>query len=436
LKTLLVLFLTLNAVVRVNGETEAATPVATNSLSLDSIISEVLTNNPSLKAARASWEAMLERIPQASAWEDPRAGVDATVGRFVDVPQNSFADQKFMAEQTLPISGKNRWRGRAASAEAVDAYEQYHRRELDTIANTRIAYYRLANAYAQLDVNRKDSALLRQFAEISRVKYEAGTRSQADVLSAETEVAKLDENASDFERAISEAQTQLNTLMNRPPGTPFARPVVTPPTMIPAFSLEKLEGLAVSNRPELLMAEQQVRASQSRLEAARREWIPEPSVRAEADRYNGASQGISEFDLGFSINLPWFNRSKYKAAIRENQKLVESAEYQLAAIHAQTLGLLRDQFQKLETFHHHTELTHSKLLPLAEQTVLSKRLSYEADKADFFELLTAQQTVQEMESMYWEHLADFEISLAELEALVGTSLDSAITANEHQHHLK
>jgi outer membrane protein, heavy metal efflux system len=430
------LLLTLGAAGRVHAGPEVSAPDVANALSPDSIISEVLSNNPSLKAAHANWEAMRERIPQASAWEDPRAGVDAVAGRFVEVPQNSFSDQKFMVEQTLPLSGKNHLRGRAASAEAVDAYEQYHRRELDIIAAARTAYYRLANAYAQLDVNRKDVALLQQFAEISRAKYEAGTRSQADVLSAETEVAKLDENASDFERAISEAQTQLNTLMNRPPGNPFARPILTPPPAIPALSLEKLEGVALSNRPELLMAEQRLLAAQARLEAAHREWIPEPSVRAEADRYNGASQGISEFDLGFSINLPWFNRSKYKAAIRENQKLVESAEYELASIHAQTLGLLRDQFQKIETFHHHSELSHSKLLPLAEQTVLSKRLSYEADKADFFELLTAQQSVQEIESMYWEHLTDFEISLADLEALVGTSLDPAITANEHQHHLK
>jgi len=107
------------------AETQAAEPAATNVLSLDSVVSEVLSNNPSIQAARANWEAMKERIPQARAWEDPRAWFDANAGRFVTVPQNSFTDQKLMVEQTVPIAGKNRLRGDAASAEAINALENF-----------------------------------------------------------------------------------------------------------------------------------------------------------------------------------------------------------------------------------------------------------------------------------------------------------------------
>src|SRR2546422_8667229 len=60
----------------------AAEPASTNLLSLQSVLSEVFSNNPSLKAARANWEAMRERVPQARAWEDARAGFDATLDRF------------------------------------------------------------------------------------------------------------------------------------------------------------------------------------------------------------------------------------------------------------------------------------------------------------------------------------------------------------------
>src|SRR6266446_4380773 len=108
----------------VSGPLVATSTSRASPLSLDAIVSEVLSNNPSLKAARANWEAMKERIPQARAWEDPRATVDLNAGRFVDVPPNSFTDQRFMVEQPLPISGKNRLRGQAASAEAVNAFEE------------------------------------------------------------------------------------------------------------------------------------------------------------------------------------------------------------------------------------------------------------------------------------------------------------------------
>src|SRR5579859_1823134 len=77
-------------------------------LTLDGVVGEVVSNNPAVKAARAKWEAMKEVVPQAVAWEDARGEVDSVLGRFVDVPNNSFSDQKFAVEQTLPVSGRNR----------------------------------------------------------------------------------------------------------------------------------------------------------------------------------------------------------------------------------------------------------------------------------------------------------------------------------------
>src|SRR5438477_422664 len=118
----------------------------TNRLSLDHVLRDVLLNNPSLKAARLNWEAMKQRVPQARAWEDLRGGFDTVAGRFMDIPRNSFTDQKAMLEQTVPVAGKNRLRGEAAEAEAIVAYQDMKRRELDVTAKARMAFYRLANA--------------------------------------------------------------------------------------------------------------------------------------------------------------------------------------------------------------------------------------------------------------------------------------------------
>src|SRR5665213_2203897 len=90
----------------------------TNTFSLDWAIGEALTNNPSLKAARAGWSAMERRIEQARAWEDPRAELDVTAGRFVNVPAGSFSDQRASIEQPIPATGKNKLRARVAAAEA------------------------------------------------------------------------------------------------------------------------------------------------------------------------------------------------------------------------------------------------------------------------------------------------------------------------------
>src|SRR5271169_1154475 len=148
------------------GQTTDGQTSASASLSLADVIGEVISNNATLKAATANWEAMKERIPQARAWADPRIGFDQRAARFVGVPPNSFADEKLMAEQKLPLGGRNRLQGNAATADAASAFEELRRQQLDAVAKARAAYFRLANAYKQLELNRKNSDLLKQFAEI------------------------------------------------------------------------------------------------------------------------------------------------------------------------------------------------------------------------------------------------------------------------------
>jgi len=408
-------------------------PSGSTLLSLTWIISQVLSNNPTLQAAGANWQAMGRRVPQARAWEDPRASFDQRVARFVGVPPNSFADERLMVEQTLPVSGRNRLRADAATAEAASAFEELRRKQLDAVSRARAAFFRLANAAKQLELNRKNSDLLKQFAEISHARMAAGNNSQGDALSADTELARLDEAQFDFQRQISDASTELNVLMNRPPEAALLPPPDL--TFEPVdLSLPNLEALVLANRPELAMAQRKLEAARARLNAAQKEWIPEPSLRLEADRYNDASQIVSELDAGFSIDLPWFNRSKYRAAIRENESLVQAAHHELDAARSEALGLVVDQFHRVETFHHHTELYQAKLLPLARQTVAARRSAYEADKASFLEVLTAEQTARDAESMYWDHLMHYNEALAELEGIIGVDLAAPAHSTSDHHH--
>jgi len=405
----------------------------TNSLSIEHVEMAVLKENPSLKAARAKWEAAKQRVPQARAWEDLRGGFDTVAGRFVDVPRNSFTDQKVMLEQTVPVTGKNRLRGEAAEAEAIAAYQDMKRRDLDLIEKARTAFYRLANAHEQLRIVDSNIELLRQFTRTSRSKYEAGTKPQSDVLTAETDASKLEESRYDISRQIHEAESQLNVLMNRPAQSPMPRPANLG---FPVFhlNLEQLQSLALTNRPEVLSAARKIEAATARMEAARREWIPEPNLRVEASRYNDAGQAISEVMAGFSVNIPWANRRKYKAAIEEANQMKISAEYELEAARNETSGMVRDALTRTETYHHHFELFRDRILPLARQNASATRLAYETDRTSFLNLIDAQRTLLEAEGMYWSHLADYLSSLAELESIIGTDPAKISTLNTHQHH--
>jgi outer membrane protein TolC len=385
-------------------------------LSLQVVVEEVLHHNRSLKAAQANWEAMKQRIPQARAWEDLRAGVD--VERFGTTRFDTFTDNEWMISQEIPISGKNRLRGRAATAEAAGAFVELHRREIDLAVRARAAYSRLANAFAQLDLNQKNVDLWKQFIASARNKYELGLQSQADVLVAETEAGRLEESRFDVERQISEAQSDLNVLMNRPPKSPLGRPGALSPPELPG-ALPDLQQMALAHRPDLIILQKKIEAAKTRVTLAKREWIPDPEIRVEARQYNGSAKAFEEYDTGIFFKVPWVNRSKYKAAIEEARSIVESTEHDLESMQAETLGMVRNQLQKLETLHHHYELFRTKLAPLAWQTVESKRLSYESDKSTLLDLLTAQRTARETESAMQQHLSDYFTAHAELEGMIG-----------------
>jgi len=390
-------------------------------LSLGEVTRVALENNPAIKEAENRWRAAVQRVRQANAWDDPRIAGDSRVRRFVDVPPNAFMDQSATVEQLIPITGKNLVRGRAATAEAMSIFEEVRRAELNVIAKARASFFRLENAHEQLEINSKNLVSLRQIADISRSKYETGVESAANVLVAETDYSKLLETRRDLERSLSDAQSQLNTLMNRdafaPIGTPTAANINEA-----NLSLSSLRAITLAQRPEVNMARAKIDTEKSKLQLARRAWIPDPALMVKGQRYNDTSQAVSELDAGVSFTVPWVNPVKYSAGVREARENVGAAEQGLDREQKEALRLLRDQLEKIETAHHHVELFRDKLVPQARQAFEATRLSYESGKATFLDWISAQRNLRDIEATGREHLADYQVAVAELEAIVGAQL--------------
>src|SRR5437870_12436638 len=117
-----------------------------------------------------------------------------------------------------------------------------------------------------------------------------------------------------------------------------------------------------------------------------------------------------------------FRSTKYSAGVREARENVGAAEQAFDREEKEALRLLRDQLEKIETAHHHVDLFRDKLVPQARQAFEATRFSYESGKASFLDWITAQRNLRDIESTAREHLADYQIAVAELEAVTGTEL--------------
>jgi outer membrane protein TolC len=431
MKTTYLLLLSTTLTLSVGAEPSAAAAEGGGSkgyLSLGEVTSAVLANNPAIQQSLNKWSAAKARVTQEAAWDDLKVSGSSRAARFVDVAPNSFTDQMASVEQIVPLTGKNLVRARIAAADAVAAFEQARRTQLDVLAKARTSYFRLLNAFAQLELNRKNLVSLRQIAEVSRSRYEVGKSNAAEPLAAEVEASKLLESEQDILRNISAEQSQLNVLMNRDAFAPLGQPEETQIKSL-HMSMEQARALALANRPEIKIAQAKIEMEKSRLGLARRNWIPDPAIKVEAQRYNDAAQAASEVDAGVSFTVPWVNPAKYSAAVREAKENFAAAEQEFEQTNAESLGALRDALEKVHTAKHHVDLFRDKLVPQARQAFEANQFSYETGKASFLEWITAQRNLRDLEAMAQQHSADYHAALAELEAVVGTDLNLFPTSN-------
>jgi outer membrane protein, heavy metal efflux system len=421
---LMICILTPGVAVLAQESTSKARQAKAGQLTLKGAVEAALENNPAIKTARAKWESARQRIPQAAAWDDPKLTVNSLLGRFVDISRNGFTDQAVTVQQMIPLTGKNRSKERIAAAEALAGFEDFRRQQLDVISKTKASYFRLANVYLLLDLNDQQEAALAQTLDATKAKFEVGTQSQADYLTAQVERQKIIETRRDLEEKLSDEQSKLKVLMNQDPFSPLGRPVSSE-SLPPDLSTERLRRLTLANRPEIRQAQSMVIGASAKVELAKREWIPDPSVSLQAQHYNAGRQAISEINAGVSIGLPWFNSKKYRAGELEAQSDLLAAQTSLEGAQTEALGMLRDQLQKIQTMHHHIELYQDQLLPTARQTVSSYQADYETDKTTLIQVLTAGNNLRELENMYNQDLTDYRVAIAELESLVGADLNVA-----------
>jgi outer membrane protein, heavy metal efflux system len=424
LEGFIVCILTPTIAVLAQESTSKARQTKAAQLTLKGAVEAALENNPTIKTARAKWESARQRIPQAAAWDDPKLTVNSLLGRFVDISRNGFMDQAVTVQQMIPLSGKNRSKERIAAAEALAGFEDFRRQQLDVVSKTKASFFRLANIYLLFDLNDQQQAALSQTLDATKAKFEVGTQSQADYLTAQVERQKIIETRRDLEEKLSDEQSKLKVLMNQDPFSPLGLPVLND-ALPHDFSSERLRRLTLANRPEIRQAQSMLIEASEKAQLAKRQWIPDPSVSLQAQHYNAGRQAISEINAGVSIDLPWFNRNKYRAGEQEAQSDLLAAQTSLETVQTAALGMLRDQLQKIQTMHHHIELYQDQLLPTARQTVSSYQADYETNKTTLIQVLTSENNLRELETMYNQDLTDYRVAIAQLESLVGADLNVA-----------
>jgi outer membrane protein TolC len=387
--------------------------------SLDAYIQAALTNNPEIAASRRKWEAAIQKIPQARAWDDPTVGVDAWRKRD---GAGSPSQTGLMASQTIPWFGKSDLRGGVETGAARQAEMDCRMKTLEVVARVKRAYYDLWQTQRELDINARNQELMELFVAVARARYETGKASQSDLIRAQNELSKLAEDRVDRVRVHERALVEFNQQLRRAPETPVEiGPDVTLPAPQFSATLAQLQA-AAEGRPELLGArEGAVHSAEAALALAKKSYYPDVQVRAEAWQYEDRS-GLQEYDIGVSVNFPWLNHGKYKAAIAEARANLDASRDELDAMRAQTSAEVKKLYDGIHAMHHHYDLYTEKLIPQQHLAVEAARAAYETGSGGFLDVLDARRMLFDLEMQNLHHAAEFQRLLASLEQMVGGRL--------------
>ena len=381
-------------------------------------MAEVEARNPSLEAAQAAWRAAAERYPQVISLEDPMFGFAVSPGG-VGLEQNG--GWMVEASQKLPWAGKRALRGEVADAEADAAGGDAHdvRLQLALAAKMALADYYMA--VRQAEVNRATDALLVEFRQIAKSKYEVAQATEQDVLQANVDLADLESRRAQIERDRRVAVARINTLLHRAADYPLPPPPARVAVAEALPDIEALRQLALHGRPDLVAQLARVRAEEASLELACREYYPDLELTAKYDAFMPAD---IRPQVGMNLNVP-LQRAKRDAAVREASARVAQrrAEYQDRLDQVQFE--VQAAFDRLAQQRQVIGLYADKILPASKRSLQSAQANYTAGKLDFLRLIDAERQYHGQREKYFQAMADYQRRQAELERAVGQPVASS-----------
>lgn len=372
---------------------QAAPSAEAEPLALDQAVTLALRDNPELQSLRAKWEAMREQPAQAGALPNPMftyGGMDAASGgTWPDTDE-----KRYMVQQELPWLGKRGLRKGIAVQEAEIMRLEFETRARDVALEVKESYFDLVAVRQVLAILQQEEAVIRRIEKVAETQYANGERSQADLLSAQTELTLLKQKRLDFDAQENTLQAKLNTLLDRRADAPLAVVAASPHLEMNERG-DALFALAATNRPEVLAAQAQIARDEMERELMAKESVPDYKLGVEY-RDLGMDEDMVMFSV--SVDLPVW-RSKVGAGVREAEKRKESS---LAAReNAERLSALdvQDALFKLQTSRRTLDLYRNELIPQAEARLVASEAGYRAGQVDFMDLLESERDLLDARMM-------------------------------------
>ncbi|QEG41267.1 TolC family protein [Roseimaritima ulvae] len=386
-----------------------------HSASVEYFVGIALSRHPKILAARQRVAAATNVIPQAKALPDPTFNntfwplhdnaIQTAAGRVAN---------QMSVNQMVPFPDKLKTKAVIARREV-----QIAQTEVDAIAreiteSVRLAYFEVWFATRAIDIIEETKDLVADLTDVAEARYRSGG-SQQDVLRAQLETDRLDEQLINLHKQKQVAQADLATLLQQPvsllPEASNQLGISDAPQQI-----ESLVALAEECNPKLRGLTWEIQRDRDKERLACLQQYPDLSVGLHWGLVSDNNSVLSPVangndQLSFSIGttLPIW-REKINFGIREAAHRRSSTTRRLEAERDELYGKIRRLIVQADALKEQRQIYEGRIIPRTEATLKLAIADYRGKRTDFFTLIET-----------YRELLMFETQLARIDAtLAGT----------------
>lgn len=369
---------------------------------LQELIREGLLNNYDLRAA-------------ASRVEEARAVVGVTRSQLlpqVDLKSNVSRDRNskslnptlerltstytggFNTAWEMDVWGKLRQAVRASKAQYLATEDARRGVMVTLVGDIAQTYFTILELDLELEISRKTLKTRSENLDLFDKRFKGGTASALEVARAEADYDQTGANIPDLERQIAVQENKLSDLLGRNPGAIERTALLSQESFPPGIPASGLPSEILKQRPDIMEAEQLLRAANAQVGVSVGEFMPSFNL---TNFVGGGGERISKaFDKGFTwsiggnFDMPLFKGGKnvygYKAAQAQWQQAVASYRQKVVtAFHE-----VADALVNIEKIQKVREEQEKQVAALKKAAELS-RIRYEDGLSSYIEVLDADQ---------------------------------------------
>ena len=374
-----------------NTNSESSGGILQENVEIDDLVSVVMETHASLRAARERVQSAENRIPQASALPDPVLGNTYWPNR-----QRSLQTAGGRTVNQISLSQRVPWPKKLRSRAAVAAHEveigeaNLKVLEQELAESTRLAYYDLWFIQRTIEIVETNRQLVADLIGVAEARYRTGG-SQQDVLRAQLETDKLDEQLIELRWEQENVRAELGALVGRPVTFVATAAVSLESSSVP-LELEKLIRAAEQCNPTIHGLNAEIARDQGKNTLAELQTYPDFnlglgwSFLSDDDVLSPVANGRDNFSITLGVTIPMW-REKLDAEKKEAAHQYSSSVNRRQAEWDRIKGQLRRLVAAAVAAREQTVLFEDRLIPRTEQTLSIATAAYRTEQTDFYRLI-------------------------------------------------